>query len=345
MTTTLRTTIVCLLICLPVHAQTIDTLPPVSGNPWTDEAEIARSPFGAPLVDPACTSAPYVTAELKEKAGIRGTDVQTVNVGRVRGGVYSNSYIGVKLGGVDSRAIDIDSFNHRDSCLFIVQDASNCESDGGHYFGARVVVYNEGALTFRQHGGTYADGFIGYLGDIKGQGSNQTLLNGTHFQHLLNASVVFRATGGRMANCIVNVPLNTKEWPRFAAPDGRTYDGTVGVVLDERCSILGGVIELSPWLNIDSSTGKPINAPSGKPATAIRVLGDNVTIETDLVDWDGLDGSIGIEIVGPRKNVKINCNVCGGFDQPHDRLLLVDDPKNCTGLDVTFRRANGKVAK
>lgn len=323
---------------LPIPAA---PLPPISDIPWTDTAEIARSAFGVSLV-PDVATAPFAVPTWR--SDVRGVGMSVGDEGRIRAGLTQHSYVGAKIGSSDSRIVDTDSFNHRDSCLWISSGASNCESISGHCFGARIAVYNEGAQQFRMNGGTIADSLVGYFGDVKGQGSNQSTFTNVLFQHNMVRDCVFTCTSGHLVNCIVNVQEDVIDWNTIDIPGVITRstvgkgNAKVGVELNSRCSIRGGVVELEKWHLVDKDTGKDLNTPSGRPCEAIRVMPNSelVVIDTLLVDGQGINGAVGIHIVGPCHGLKIDCMVYG-FDQPNSRLLVIDDPAHVTGLDVTFR--------
>jgi hypothetical protein len=187
---------------------------------------------------------------------------------------------------------------------------------------------------FRAVNDTYADSFIGHLGHWKGGGSNQTMLTNCLFQHNTVRDCVFRGISCHLVNCIVNVQRDVNILDAIDLPGIGSYAGKVGVELGSRCSIRSGLVNLMNWKH-------PNNEYSGKPAEAIWVYGDDVVIDTMLVDDDAIDGSVAIRTKGARRDLRVDCMV-HGFQQPNERLLVVEDAAHTNGLDITFR-INGAV--
>jgi hypothetical protein len=181
---------------------------------------------------------------------------------------------------------------------------------------------------------TYADAYIGHLGDSNGSGSNQETLTNILFQHNTVADCIFKAFGCHMVNCIVNVQRDVKKLNAINIPKIINRTGKIGVELGDRCTIRGGTVALLDWKH-------PASEYSGLPAKAIVVRGDDSIVDTLLVDDDGIDGSVGIQLVGRRRDVQVDCVVVG-FQQANELLLVVEDGANTNALDITFR-INGMV--
>ena len=218
--------------------------------------------------------------------------------------------------------------------VWITAGASNAQSTQNHCYGARIACYNEGGSRYRAVQDTYADAYIGHLGDTKGEGSNQETLTNVMFQHNTVADCIFKAYGCHMVNCIVNAQRDVKKHDTLNIPNVINQTGKIGVELGPRCTLRGGTVSLLNWKHSS-------NEFSGLPAKAIVVRGDDCVIDTLLVDEDGIDGSVGIQLAGQRRDVRIDCMVVG-FQQANERLLVVDDGAHTNSLDVTFR-INGAV--
>ena len=278
---------------------------PTAAIPWTDPTDIAFSPFG----------------------DVRGIGAIVPADGSLFDQRISHCYTGAKLDSSDGEISRCRLFNHRDACLWIAASAGNCQSLNNHCYGARIACYNEGGAQYRAVNDTYADAFVGHLGDWQGGGSNQSTLTNVLFQHNTVADCVFKATGCHLNNCIVNVQRDVKQWNTIDLPGIITRTGKIGVVLGTRCSIRGGTVELCGYKHTSHEY-------SGKPATAIVVWGDDVVIDTYLVDDDGVDGSIGIEMQGDRRCLRADCIVTG-FHEPAARIFVAKG--KCNGIDLTFR--------
>jgi hypothetical protein len=304
--------------------------------PWMSAEDINLSAFGVSIGrDGLVPTGDVPTIRNQIVQNYRGTGIVTTAAdGRIIDCISHHNYVGARIGSSDSEIRGCRLYNNRDACLWIASNAGNCQSNQNHCYGARIACYNEGGAMFRSVNDTYADAYIGHLGDVKGGGSNQTMLTNCLFQHNTVRDCVFKATGCHLLNCIVNVQRDVKKLNTIDIPGVGSYAGKVGVELGWRCSIRSGQIVLTNWKH-------PHNEYSGKPAEAIWIRGDDVVLDTMLVDDDGLDGSIGIRTKGARRGLRVDCFV-NGFQQPNDRLLIIENAARTNGLDITFR-INGAV--
>lgn len=301
--------------------------------PWTDPADIARSPFGVSAegvsgkLDNAVPGADYPTARNQIAQNYWGAAFITkTGDGRIVNCIGRHSYVGVRLGSSDSSITDTYCIDNRDAGLWINANAGNCKSSNTHAYGARIACYCSGSA-FRATQDTYADSFVGFLGDWQGSGANQTILTNVLFQHNTAADCVFKASGCHMVNCIVNVMRDEQKYNTFNLPGFWSSSRKFGVYLGSRCSIEGGTVELLKF-----ST----HALSGNGAEAVWVAGDDCVIQTHFVDDDGIEGSTVARIKGGRRNLKIEATLTG-FSQHGDRILVFDENASVNGLDETIR--------
>ncbi len=157
-------------------------------------------------------------------------------------------------------------------------------------------------------------------------------------------------------NCIVNVQKHTNENNSLSlTTDYRdesylwierettgSGNAKVGVELAGACWIRGGIVCLYDFVH-------PANTASGNPSECIWVRGfgflnQNSVIETQLVDSQGIDGAVGIRIKDAVQGLKIDITT-QGFHDPNSRLLIVDNPSDCTGLDITIRCGGNEASK
>jgi hypothetical protein len=193
---------------------------------------------------------------------------------------------------------------------------------GNHFYGARIAIYNEAGEGYQSTADRAEDSFIGTLCNAKSK------FVGTFFQQNLVRDVVFRGGWCQLIDCDVRVQRETNEHNTFAVDGLPSYAGKAGIQLDGGGAIIdGGIYELVNWVH-------PANTPSGRPATAIIVNAPDCTIRTELIDSDGLDGSVGIYVTKNATNLRIDCDVIG-FNGPTDKMIVVEP--GVTGLDATFR--------
>jgi hypothetical protein len=238
----------------------------------------------------------------------------------------------VKLPSSDTEIRGCRLYNNRDACLWIAAGAGNCQSLNNHCYGARIACYNEGGGPFRATNDTYADAYIGFFGDVKSSGSNQNVLTNCLFQHNTTRDVVFRASGCHLVGCVINVQRDVQTYNQFtrALPGINYADKKVGAQIDgERCSIRGGTVELLDFKH-------PAHEYTGDASEAIWINGDLCTVETVLVDYDGVNGSIGIRVLGACKGLKIDC-MTYGFHQSNDRIIVFHPTLVSNAIDVTLR--------
>ena len=344
------------LLCSTAHSQQFPgAVRPAIGNvdtmndgreslkqfPWTSKLDIKRSPFGVAMGrDGLVPVGELPTARNQIVQNYQGTGILTkAGDGRIIDCISRHNYVGARLGSSDSEIRGCRLYNNRDVCLWIAAGvgSANCQSTQNHCYSARIACYNEGSQSYRAVNDTYADALIGYFGDVKVAGSNQTTLTNVLFQHNMVRDCVFGATSCHLMNCIVNVQKDVNEWNAIDIPGVITRstvgpgNAKAGVELASRCSIRGGVITLVDWVH-------PMHTPSGKPCECVRIARDSelVVIDTSLVDNQHVDGATGVHIVGSCSGLKVDC-VVYGFQLPDSRLLVIDDPAHTNGLDITFR--------
>jgi hypothetical protein len=314
--------------------------------PWTSAEDIKRSPFGISTgKDGLAPVGEFPTARNQIVQNYQGTGILTKGGdGRIIDCISRHNYVGARLGSSDSEIRGCRLYNNRDACLWIAAStgSANCQSTQNHCYGARIACYNEGSQAYRAVNDTYADSLVGYYGGVRVAGSHQTTLTNVLFQHNTVRDCVFGATSGHLMNCVVNIQKDVNEWNTIEIPGLITRstvgpgNAKVGVELGSRCSIRGGVVNLTDWCH-------PAHKPSGKPCECIRIAkgSDLVVVDTLLVDDQEIDGATGVHVVGPCRGLKVDC-VVYGFRLPAERLLVVDDATHSDGLDITFR-VNGIV--
>jgi hypothetical protein len=311
----------------PVH----DGLQQLAHIPWTSDEDIKRSAFGVPTGQNGIApegEIPTVRNQIFQN--YRGAGIFTkAGDGRIIDCISRHNYVGARLASSDSEIRGCRLYNNRDACLWIARDAGNCQSTQNHCYGARIACYNAGGAWYRAVQDTYADALIGYWGD-----GGESVLTNVLFQHNTVRDALLRGGDQHMVNCIVKVQREVKTGQTFSVPGMQVYARKVGVELGGECSLRGGLVQLTGWKH-------PLNEFSGQPAEAIWVTGDGCVIDTHLIDGDGIDGSIGIRTKGARRNLRVDC-IADGFQQPNERILVVDDAAHTNGLDITLR-INGAV--
>lgn len=324
-----------LLLCSTARAQQLpdavnDGLQPLAHIPWTSDEDIKRSAFGVSSgKDGTVPEGEFPTARNQIAQNYRGAGIFTkAGDGRIIDCISRHNYVGARLGSSDSEIRGCRLYNNRDVCLWINGGAGNCQSTQNHCYGARIACYNAGGAWYRAVNDTYADALIGYWGD-----GGQCVLTNVLFQHNTIRDTLLRGGDQHLVNCIVNVQREVKT-NVFNVPGMQSFAGKVGIELGDACSIRGGYIALLDWKH-------PVNEYSGRPAEAIWIMGDGTVVDTNLSESDKIDGSVGVRVKGPRRGVRIDCNV-RGFQSPKDRILVVDDAAHTSGLDITLR-INGAV--
>lgn len=306
---------------------------PIAAIPWTDATEIDLSPFGVGFKD-------GITAKLLSGkppyTRFRGTGIVSLADGQIFDCKSETNWIGARLLSSDCEISRCRLSNNRDAGLWIAAGAGNCQSLNNHFHGARIACYNEGGETFRSTQDTFADSLIGYYGDTKAGGSGQTTIVNGHFQHDSVWDVVFFGWACKLENCTLNVQREVVANSRFRIPGFPEYDSKGGVLLaGNEGSIRGCDISLRDWKH-------PLNQYTGRAVPAVVVWADDCEItDSNLVDADGLDGSVAVEIAGQRSGLKIDCTV-RGFTQANERLISFAQGARCSGLDATFRIRGGE---
>jgi hypothetical protein len=311
----------------------IDGNQPLAAIPWTSAEEIQLSPFGSTYTaDGVALDGEFPTTQNLIVQNFRGIGIaHRMPDGRIFDCVSRHNHVGAMLPSSDTEIRGCRLYNNRDACLWIAAGAGNCQSLNNHCYGARIACYNEGGGPFRATNDTYADAYIGFLGDIKSSGSNQSVLTNVLFQHNTSRDVVFRASGCHLVGCVINVQRDVEQYNQFAdvLPD-IVYKSKVGVQIDgERCSIRDGSVELLDWAH-------NLHTKTGNPSEAIWINGDLCTVDTVLVDYDGVNGSIGIRVSGARHGLKIDC-MTYGFHESSDRIIVFQPTLSCKAIDVTLR--------
>ncbi len=310
----------------------IDGNQPLPTIPWTSAEEIQLSHFGSShTADGVALDGEFPTAQNLFVQKFRGIGIaHQLADGRIFDCVVRSCHVGVKLPSSDTEIRGCRLYNNRDACLWIAKDSGNCQSLNNHCYGARIACYNEGGFPFRATNDTYADAFVGYLAN---GASNQGVLTNCLFQHNTARDVVFTsgAIGCHLVGCVVNVQREVEGGDFVgASPAIPAYTGKVGIQIDaERCSIRGGTVELYDWAH-------PLHTKTGDASEAIWINADLCTVETVLVDNDGVNGSIGIRVLGARKGLKIDCTT-SGFHQSSDRIIVFNTTLAQKAIDVTLR--------
>jgi hypothetical protein len=308
-----------------------DGLQRLAHIPWTSGEDIKASAFGVSAGrDGVVPAGDYPTVRNQIVQNYRGAGIFTrAGDGRIIDCISRHNYVGARLGSSDSEIRGCRLYNNRDVCLWIERDAGNCQSTQNHCYGARIACYNAGGAWYRATQDTYADALIGFWGD-----GGQAVLSNVLFQHNSIRDALLRGGDQHLMNCIVNVQREVKDWKVFNVDGMQSFAGKVGVEMGSGASIRGGFVALVNWKH-------PANEYTGRPAEAIWVRGDGCVIDTHLFDRDDIDGSIGIRTKGGRRGLRVDCFV-HGFQQPNERLLVVEDAARTNGLDITFR-INGIV--
>ncbi len=300
--------LIALVLTLSAAAQ-----PPtaIADIPWASPDEIALSPFGVAVEG---------GTGLRD---IRGTGATVPTDGSLFDQRISHCYIGARLVSSDTEISRCRLFNNRDVCLWISRDAGNCQSTNVHCYGARIAIYNEGGAWYRSNHDTAADAYLGALCDAESK------FIGTFFQHNLIRDCVLRGGNCELHACTVNVQREAKEANSFNVPGLPAYSGKAGIQLDGGDGrVLDCLIVLTNWIH-------PAHTRSGNAASAVIVNAPNCTIRSKLFETDGVDGSRGIVVTANADNLVVDCEVVG-FQEPGDRILVVQDAANTKGLDITL---------
>ena len=293
--------------------------------PWVSAEETKRSAFGVSFSrDGLVPTGEYPTVRNQIVQHYRGNGIFTrAGDGRIIDCISRSNYVGARLGSSDSEIRGCRLYNNRDACQWIERDAGNCQSNQNHCYGGRMACFVGGAW-YRATLDTYADALVGYWGD-----GGQAVLSGVLFQHNPVRDALLRGGDQHLANCIINVQREVKNWNAFNVDGWQPYYGKVGVEMGYGASIRGGYVSLVNWKH-------PLDEVTGRPSEAIWVNEDKCVIDTHIYDRDDVDGSVAIRVKGKRKGLRVDC-MTEGFDRPQDRLLVVEDGANARGLDITFR--------
>jgi hypothetical protein len=309
----------------------------LAASPHSDKAECDLSPFGVSAGEDGPIALGRLDAfNWKWAKRFRGNGFTVAAEGKVIDCVASECYTGCTVLSSDSECRGLQAENCRDSGLRVCRDAANGRFVSCHLYGGRIVGWTEpGGF----HGFTeciFADGYHGALCE-----SWQTSYTACKWQHNFGTDLITRADGIELVSPTINamresyhqfVPVSPWNFP--------TYDRKIGVDFQSNgCAVIGGRIHLDPWVLTDLTTGKILAQPTGRPATACRINGNDCTInKTRFVNAQGIDGATGIHITAPVARTGINIDArFEGFHKPNDRVLRIEGAERCAGLDIVLR--------
>lgn len=301
----------------------IDGHQPMPNVLWSNEAECALSAFGA-STGHGVLAKPEVYVTGKTVQNFRGDGIRTTNDGRVSSVTSRSNHVGIRLGSSDSLLVASTAYNNRDCNVWVAKDAGNCQIYGVHAYGSRISVYNEGGSEFQYVGGTIADSLVGAICN------DQSTFIGTTFKQNTVVDALLRGGNCQLLGCTLNVQRETVEHNEFRIPGLPEAVGKIGAYFaGGGGGIRGGSINLLNWIH-------PQNTKSGRAATAVFIDADDCTVETKIVDQDGIDGNVAFCLMGKRKGLNIDTQ-CYGFHAETDELLQMDPMATYINCDITLR--------